>query len=75
MMKKLTTRKCHHDGDSAHRAIQSSQKAATGNRKSKVIAGKAQKPRMTRELAEARAVGRPVGTKFDGTAFLRSLKN
>ena len=35
-------------------------------------AGKA-RPRMTRELAEARAVGGGKG-KFDGVAFLRTLK-
>jgi hypothetical protein len=32
------------------------------------------RPRMTRELAEARAVGDPSKPKFDGVAFLRSLK-
>jgi len=32
------------------------------------------RPRMTRELAEARAVGGGKG-KFDGVAFLRTLKN
>ena len=31
------------------------------------------RPRMTRELAEARAVGSGKG-KFDGVAFLRTLK-
>ncbi len=31
------------------------------------------RPRMTRELAEARAVGGGNG-KFDGVAFLRTLK-
>jgi hypothetical protein len=31
------------------------------------------RPRMTRELAEARAVGGGKG-KFDGVAFLRTLK-
>lgn len=35
-------------------------------------AGKA-RPRMTRELAEARAVGGGKG-KFDGVAFLRTLR-
>jgi len=29
---------------------------------------------MTRKLAEARAIGDPKGSKFDGTAFLVSLK-
>ncbi len=32
------------------------------------------RPRMTRELAEARAVGDPTKPKFDGVAFLRALK-
>jgi len=32
------------------------------------------RPRMTRELAEARAVGSGKGKKFDGVAFLRTLK-
>ena len=32
------------------------------------------RPRMTRELAEARAVGDPTKPKFDGVAFLRGLK-
>ena len=36
------------------------------------VADKA-RPRMTRELAEARAVGSGKG-KFDGVAFLRTLK-
>jgi hypothetical protein len=30
--------------------------------------------RMTRQLAEKRAVGDVKATKFDGTAFLRTLK-
>src|SRR5437660_10822397 len=34
----------------------------------------AQRPRMTRQLAEGRAVGAHDGPKFDGTAFLQSLK-
>jgi len=32
------------------------------------------RPRMTRELAEARAVGDPTKPKFDGVAFLRGPK-
>ncbi|MCE9608854.1 MAG: hypothetical protein K8R23_01370 [Chthoniobacter sp.] len=43
--------------------------AHKSNRK---VADKA-RPRMTRELAEARAVGGGQG-KFDGVAFLRTLK-
>jgi len=32
------------------------------------------RPKMTRALAETRSVGDPNGPKFDGTAFLASLK-
>ena len=32
------------------------------------------RPRMTRDIAEARAVGDPTKPKFDGVAFLRGLK-
>ncbi len=37
-------------------------------------AAKAARPRMTRSLAEKRAVGDATARKFDGAAFLRSLK-
>ncbi len=40
----------------------------------KPSASKASRPRMTRQLAEKRAVGDPKAPKFDGAAFLRSLK-
>jgi hypothetical protein len=42
--------------------------------KAKVKAEEAPRLRMTRELAEARAVGDPSKPKFDGVALLRSLK-
>ncbi|GDX08555.1 hypothetical protein LBMAG57_03260 [Verrucomicrobiota bacterium] len=45
---------------------------AAAHKPSGRAAGKA-RPRMTRELAEARAVGGGKG-KFDGAAFLRTLK-
>jgi hypothetical protein len=46
---------------------------ATARKLNRKAADKA-RPRMTRELAEARAVGDPSKPKFDGVAFLRSLK-
>jgi hypothetical protein len=42
--------------------------------KPKVPASKVVTPKMTRELAEARAVGDSKRPKFDGTAFLAKLK-
>ena len=40
----------------------------------KTLETKAARPRMTRLLAEERAVGDAKAPKFDGVAFLRSLK-
>ena len=46
----------------------------TGNGNAKVGVRRNRRPKMTRKLAEKRAVGRVGGEKFDGTAFLASLK-
>ncbi|HEY3862360.1 MAG TPA: hypothetical protein VGO59_10765 [Verrucomicrobiae bacterium] len=40
----------------------------------RLMLNKSAKPRMTRKLAEARAAGRSTTPRFDGTAFLASLK-
>jgi hypothetical protein len=45
-----------------------------GKNQHRFAAKKPRRPLMTRELAEARAVGTSSGPKFDGTAFLQSLK-
>ena len=45
-----------------------------GNGRAKPRRPQSARPRMTRQLAEKRAVGDPKATKFDGVAFLRSLK-
>jgi hypothetical protein len=42
--------------------------------KPKFVVTKATRPRMTRALAEARAVGDPKSAAVDGAAFLKSLK-
>jgi hypothetical protein len=42
--------------------------------KPKFVASKSRRPKMTRKLAEARGVGSVGAVKFDGTAFLGSLK-
>jgi hypothetical protein len=45
------------------------------NGKPKFIVSKSRKPKMTRKLAETWAIGKANGSKFDGAAFLLSLKN
>ena len=51
-------------------------KAATfpANGWTKLAPAKARRPRMTRQLAEKRAVGDLNAPKFDGVVFLRTLK-
>ena len=49
-------------------------KMETPKSKPKLVVGGTARPKMTRQLAEARAVGRNRTKTFDGTAFLRSLK-
>jgi hypothetical protein len=46
----------------------------TANGKAKFVVSRSRRPRMTRKLAEARAVGSANAAKFDGTAFLATLK-
>jgi hypothetical protein len=50
------------------------QMVVTANSKPKFVVSKGATPRMTRQLAEARAIGDGSGSKFDGTVFLASLK-
>ena len=42
--------------------------------KTEFIVIKGGRPRMTEEIAEQRSVGSAKGAKFDGVAFLKSLK-
>jgi hypothetical protein len=46
----------------------------TAKGKPKFIVSKSQRPRMSRMLAEQRAVGDSSERKFDGIAFLAELK-
>jgi len=50
------------------------QLVVTANGKPKFVVSRSRRPKMTRKLAEARAVGRAGAAKCDGTAFLGSLK-
>jgi antitoxin (DNA-binding transcriptional repressor) of toxin-antitoxin stability system len=73
-MKTVTVREFYHRAALVDGLAEGKQLIVTANGKPKFVVTKSQRPKMTRELAEARAVGKPGGKKFDGTAFLASLK-
>ena len=73
-MKTVTVREFYHNARVVDGLAEGKQLVVTSNGKPKFIVSKGRKPRMTRELAEARAVGNAKARKFDGTAFLASLK-
>jgi len=73
-MKTVTVREFYHNAGLVDGLAEGRQLIVTANGKPKFVVSKGAKPRMTRKLAEARAIGNPDGSKFDGTAFLASLK-
>ena len=73
-MKSVTVREFYHKAALVDGLTEGKQLVVTANGKPKFVVSKAAKPRMTRKLAEARAVGDSQKPKFDGTAFLASLK-
>ena len=73
-MKTVTVREFYHNAKLVDGLAEGKQLVVTANGRPKFVVSKGVKPRMTRELAEARAVGDPQSPKFDGTAFLAGLK-
>jgi hypothetical protein len=73
-MKTVTVREFYHNAGLVDGLAEERQLGVTANGKPKFVVSKGARPRMTRRLAEARAVGDPKGLKFDGTQFLVSLK-
>ncbi len=73
-MKTVTVREFYHNARLVDGLVEGRQLVVTANGKPKFVVSKGATPRMTRKLAEARAVGDPKGLRFDGTAFLASLK-
>ncbi len=73
-MKTVTVREFYNNAGLVDGLAKGQQLVVTANGKPKFVVSKSAAPRMTRQLAEARAVGDPDGVKFDGTAFLASLK-
>lgn len=72
-MKSVTARQFYHSASLVDGLPDGKQLLVTSNGKTKFIVSKSARPRMTRKLAEERAVGE-AGPKFDGTAFLRTLR-
>jgi hypothetical protein len=73
-MKTVTVREFYHNAGIVDGLAEGKQLVVTANGKPKFLVSKGAKPKMTRQLAEARAVGDPKAARFDGTAFLTSLK-
>ena len=73
-MKTVTVREFYHNARLVDGLPQGKQLVVTANGKPKFVVSKSSRPQMTRDLAEARSVGDSKASKFDGVAFLASLK-
>lgn len=73
-MKTVTAKEFYHNAGLADGLQEGRQLVVTAKGKPKFVVTKSKQPRMTRALAEKRAVGDAKGAKFDGVAFLTSLK-
>jgi antitoxin (DNA-binding transcriptional repressor) of toxin-antitoxin stability system len=73
-MKTVTVREFYHNAGIVDGLARGKQWVVTANGKPKFLVSNGARPKMTRKLAEERAVGDPKGQPFDGTAFLASLK-
>jgi hypothetical protein len=71
-MKTVSVREFYHNAGLVDGLAEGKQLLVTAKGKPKFIVSKSARPRMTRDLAESRAVGKPNGLKFDGTSFLAS---
>jgi antitoxin (DNA-binding transcriptional repressor) of toxin-antitoxin stability system len=73
-MKTVTVREFYHNAGLVDGLAEGKQLVITAKGKPKFIVSKTPRPKMTRTVAEKRAVGDPQGPRFNGTAFLASLK-
>jgi hypothetical protein len=73
-MKTVSVREFYHNAKLVDGLPEGKQLVVTAKGKPKFVVSKSSKVKMTRELAEARSVGKRGASKFDGTAFLASLK-
>jgi antitoxin (DNA-binding transcriptional repressor) of toxin-antitoxin stability system len=73
-MKTVTVREFYHSAGLVDGLAEGKQLVVTANGKPKFVVSKSPRPRMSLALAEKRAVGEPNGPRFNGAAFLASLK-
>ena len=73
-MKTVTVREFYHNAGLVDGLAEGKQLVVTANGKPKFVVSKSRRPKMTRKLAEARAIGQAGRSKFNGTAFLASSK-
>jgi antitoxin (DNA-binding transcriptional repressor) of toxin-antitoxin stability system len=73
-MKTVTAKEFYHNAGLVDGLQDGRQLVVTAKGKPKFIVTKSKQPRMTKALAEARAVGDARRGKFDGVSFLKLLK-
>ncbi len=73
-MKTVTVREFYHNAGLVDGLAEGKKLIVTANGRPKFVVSKSSRPKMSRELAEIRAVGDPSAPAFDGRAFLVSLK-
>jgi hypothetical protein len=73
-MKAVTVREFYHNAGLVDGLAEGKQLVVTANGNPKFVVSKTSRPKMSRALAEKRAVGASDSPKFNGTAFLASLK-
>lgn len=73
-MRTVTVREFYHNAGLVDGLPEGRQLVVTAKGKPKFVVTKSSPPKMTKELAEARAVGDSDARPFDGVAFLKSLK-
>ena len=73
-MKTVTVREFYHNAGLVDGLAEGKHLVVTANGKPKFVVSKSSRPKMSRGLAEKRAVGHSNGPSFNGTAFLASLK-
>ena len=73
-MKTVTVREFYHNAGLVDGLPEGKKLVVTANGKPKFVVSKTSRPKMSRQLAEERAVGNAGARRFDGAAFLASLK-
>jgi hypothetical protein len=73
-MKTVSAREFYHNAGLVDGLADGQQLVVAIKGKPKFVVSKSARPRMTKSLAQKRAIGTAQDPKYDGTAFLRSLK-